>query len=188
MCYYITKLYGITLNRAFDNLDQKFSQKQIKQIGYQLATTINQIHNKGYLYIDLHLDNILLRKDSIYNIIIIDLGLIVKTEKAEIEYNGNPYGMQICVSINGNFGETPNKLGDYQSICYILMYLTLGYLPWYKDFNNPVKIGTAKVALTKSKDFGKLPTWLRTFIFHIYNDYVTEFENPDIDNILKLLT
>jgi serine/threonine protein kinase len=188
MCYYITKIYGNTLNRAFDDLDQKLSQKQIKHIGYQLATTINQIHSKGYLYIDLHLDNILLRKDSIDDIVIIDLGLIVKIEKAEMEYSGHPFGMQIFVSVNGNFAEVPNKLGDYQSICYILMYLTLGYLPWYKLFNNPTAIGTSKVALTKSKDFGKLPTWLRNFIFHIYNDYPTEFENPDIKTILKLLS
>lgn len=188
MCYYVTKLYGNTLNRAFDDLDQKLTQKQIKHIGYQLATTINQIHNKGYLYIDLHLDNILLRKDSIEDIVIIDLGLIVKIEKAEIEYASHPYGMQVFVGVNGNFSETPNKLGDYQSICYILMYLYLGYLGWYSDFNSPVLVGSKKVALTKSKDFGKLPTWLRTFILHIYNDYPTDFENPDITTILKLLS
>ncbi len=184
--YGISELYGQTIDSYFNSINKKLSHISIKNIGKQLINIIEQLHNINYVYIDFNLDNILLKSTSINEIVLIDLGLVYNLENAKDYKVSSPYAQQVFVGINGNYGEIPTKLGDIQSICYILTYLTLGYLPWYKHFNSPSKIGAYKVAFTKSEIFMKLPNWLKNFIVHVY-EYQTEFELPNYKILKKLL-
>lgn len=186
LVYGISELYGQTIDSYFNSVNKKLSSNTIKQIGRQLLSIIEQLHNINYVYIDFNLDNILLKKDSINEIVLVDLGLVYNLENVKDYKPSTPYAQQVFVGINGNYGDVPTKLGDIQSVCYILTYLTLGYLPWYRYFNTPSKIGAYKVAFCKSKIFMKLPNWLKVFVVHVYQ-YQTEYELPDYVKLKKLL-
>ena len=51
--------YGRNLETMFTNYDQRFSDKTILQIGIKLLEIMEKIHESGYTYNDLKLDNIL---------------------------------------------------------------------------------------------------------------------------------
>jgi len=59
MSYYVMTKYGRNLENIFAEHNYKFSSKTIYQLGIKLLDVIEKIHDAGYTYNDLKLDNIL---------------------------------------------------------------------------------------------------------------------------------
>ena len=79
MSYYVMPKFGRNLENLFHDFDCVFSDKTILQIGFRLLEIIEKIHDSGFTYNDLKLDNILigdqsLKEKSMHKIRLIDFG------------------------------------------------------------------------------------------------------------------
>ncbi len=188
ICYFLTELLGDTLDKYLEHHHRDLKQSDVRLIAEQLVSIVQSLHKKNVLFIDFNLDNIMFRSNTRKtpnDLVLIDFGLSIR----DGDWNDitNPYGQQVFVQINGNLGSPPSRLGDLQSVCYILCYAVLGYLPWYRYFNNSKKIAAYKIALTRDEVFAKLPKWLKQLIVHMYS-YQTEYDAPDYKTILSMIT
>ena len=52
--------YGQNLEGHFDSLNKKMSKMSVYNLGIELLNIMEQIHNSGYVYNDLKLDNLLI--------------------------------------------------------------------------------------------------------------------------------
>ena len=57
--YYIMPRLGVDLDRYFTDVESNFSNKTVHHLGICLLKSLETIHNAGYVYNDLKLDNIL---------------------------------------------------------------------------------------------------------------------------------
>ncbi len=182
MCFFLTDLQGDTLDQYFDKHNRKLPGPMLRSIASQLMSISEQLHKKNVLYLDYNLDNILFKSNG-KDLVLIDFGLAVR----EGDWvDRSTYGHQVFSQINGNIGKAPSKLGDVQSICYILCYLSLGYLPWYRHFANPKKLASYKIALPRDEIFLSLPRWLQQLISHAYS-YQTENDMPNYRQIHDII-
>ena len=58
--YVIMPRFGTNLDTLFQSQKFKFSKEVIYTLGIQLINSLERIHNAGYVYNDLKLDNLLL--------------------------------------------------------------------------------------------------------------------------------
>lgn len=115
--------------------NQPFSSKTTIQIGLKLFDQIKVIHDCGYLYLDVKLNNILIGNAAelsldacLQKIRLIDFGLVrkyrdekgdLKKNKKEIVFKGN-----IIFASKHLFNmESPSRRDDFISLCYLLIYL-----------------------------------------------------------------
>lgn len=90
--YIIQEKLGDTMENYLFEKDEPFSEKTVLQIGIQLIESFKIIHEAGYNYNDLKLDNVMIgdakelpgHQDSLHKIKIIDFGLA----KKYVEPNG----------------------------------------------------------------------------------------------------
>ena len=57
--YYIMPRLGVDLDRYFTDVESNFSKKTVLHLGISLLKSLEIIHDAGYIYNDLKLDNIL---------------------------------------------------------------------------------------------------------------------------------
>jgi len=103
--------------------------KSIALVAKQLLESLESMHARGYLHRDLKPDNILLARDS-HNLCLIDFGLSKKCEP--------PPRQTVSIIGNVRFASRGAHIGfssrkdDLESMCYVLLYLYQGWLPWQK--------------------------------------------------------
>ena len=83
MSYYILQKYGNNLDNIFTQFNMQFSMKTICQIGIRLINIIQVIHEAGYVYNDMKLDNVLIgdhknKENTKHDIRLIDFGFASK--------------------------------------------------------------------------------------------------------------
>lgn len=84
--YIVQEKLGDTLENYLFQKDEPFSEKTVLQVGIQLLDSIKMIHEAGFTFNDLKLDNVLIgdapelpkAMDSLHKIRIIDFGLAKK--------------------------------------------------------------------------------------------------------------
>jgi len=125
--------------------NEPFTEKTVLQIGIQLLDSFRMIHEAGYTYNDLKLDNVLIGDDkdlpnakhSLYKCRLIDFGLAKKylqedgshiPLKKEKLFQGN----LIFASVNTFNMITHSRRDDLISLCYFMLYLVDGDLAFLK--------------------------------------------------------
>lgn len=143
--FIIMEKLGHTLQHYFYKRQKAFSLKTVCQIGIKLIEIIKQIHDIGYVYNDLKLDNILIgdqhsNLNSMHEIKLIDFGFATKF----VDQNGNhlkldkqPFrgNMAFCSKNAMNF-ETQSRRDDLISLNYILLYLHQGKYEILRNLKN----------------------------------------------------
>jgi serine/threonine protein kinase len=139
--YIVQEKLGDTLENYLFEKDEPFSEKTVLQTGIQLIDSFKMIHEAGYTFNDLKLDNVLIGdapdlakvRDSLHKIRIIDFGLAKKymqpngqhiVEQKEKLFQGN----MIFASKNAFNMKTQSRRDDLISLCYFLLYLVDGDL------------------------------------------------------------
>jgi serine/threonine protein kinase len=93
------------------------------------------VHESGYIHRDLKPDNILLgRKSSHMDLYLIDFGLSRKyldnnCIHCPYSENVNFKGNIVFSSKNCLLGVSPGRRDDFESICYLLIFMQQGALP-----------------------------------------------------------
>ena len=132
----VQTLLGKSINSIFLHDNNKFSMKDCCMIGIQILDRLEYIHSKFIIHRDVKPDNFLFGNPDINNIYIIDFGLAKKFmssrtgKHAKFCINKKWSGTSRFASANSLRGVVQSRRDDLESLCYLLLYLMKGSLPW----------------------------------------------------------
>jgi len=126
--YMVISLLGKSIERNVD-------VNQTINTGVKLIEIIKGIHEKGVIHRDIKPDNILYSVDSYENIYLIDFGLSLCYQDIygvhiNKKTNREIVGSVNFISTNIHEGTSATRRDDLISICYVIIYLLYGDLPW----------------------------------------------------------
>ena len=132
----VQTLLGNSINYIFSKKDNKFSMKDCCMIGIQILDRLEYIHSKFIIHRDIKPDNFLVGNPDQSLIHIIDFGLAKKYmssrtgKHAKFTINKKWSGTSRFASANSLRGVAQSRRDDLESLCYLLLYLMKGNLPW----------------------------------------------------------
>ena len=129
--------------------NEAFSEKTTLQVGIQLLDSIKMIHQTRFLYNDLKLNNIVVgdaeelpnQTKSLHKIRVIDFGLAQRYHDADgnhipMKKQGTFKGNIIFASKNAFNLLTQSRRDDLISLCYLLLYIIDGDLPFLQRYED----------------------------------------------------
>ena len=136
---------GKTLHYYFHQRSEPFSLKTVCQIGIKILEQLKCIHETGFVYNDLKLENIMVgdrfnSPSSLHQIKLIDFGLATKF----IDKNGDHIPQKEENTFVGNLAfcskyamamKTRSRRDDLISLCYLLIYVFKGRLDVLPDID-----------------------------------------------------
>lgn len=155
--FLIETLFFPNIEKVLKFCGGKFSVITIYKIGIEVLNLFKLFHKSGYLYLDLKCDNLVLLDNPIKynnfvsNISLIDYGYCVKyinNEGSHLSQQNSPkkHGNIYYASINSLKGNAISRKDDIISLCYLLIDLINGPLPWSNlSTDNKSKIETIKL-------------------------------------------
>ena len=191
--YMVINLLGNSL-QDIKNKHFTFSLKLVLQIGIQIVSLIQSIHEKGLIHRDIKPENFLFGLNNHNNIYLIDFGFcktfIQNDKHIEEKKISNLIGSRTYASINAHNYFELSRRDDLESVGYMLVYFYLGTLSW-QDISELTHNGnineTIKHLKTSVFEKGNLPDVLINYIKYVRS---LEFEeNPNyfliIDNFKR---
>lgn len=134
----VMELLGKSLEDIFVSLpNKKMSVRCVCNIGYQMLTILQYVHNKHIIHRDIKPDNFVVGTgDSAKRIYLLDFGLAKKyrSSKSLVHYpmtnKKKLTGTARYASINALKGLEQSRRDDLEAVGYVLMYFLRGSLPW----------------------------------------------------------
>ncbi|CAD8186793.1 unnamed protein product [Paramecium pentaurelia] len=117
-------------------LHEKFSETCIIRLAYCIISAIESVQERKFIHRDIKPENFLVGScGDHHNVYLIDFGLAkpymdaqgMHIPKAE---NKGMVGTARYTSINSHLGSEQSRRDDLEAMCYVLMYLYNGQLPW----------------------------------------------------------
>lgn len=188
--YMVLSLLGQSLQTLL-NSKGSFSLKLVLQIGLQIISVLQSIHDNELVHRDIKPDNFLLgnnerNKKQIY---IIDFGFCKSLENIiNIKKTTGLIGCLTYASLNAHNYTELSYHDDLESLGYMLIYFYQGFLEWQKieDVQDIIK---AKQEIFNDE---KIPTVLRNFIKEVrqlgfkeipnYNSLISLFKR-ELENL-----
>ena len=144
--FLVETLQGPTIANLWNFCGRKFSVKTIYKIGIELIYCLKLFHAAGFIYLDLKCNNIAILLNPIkikeyeMHLTLIDYGFAERyMTKNGIHYtkdnSAKVHGNSYLSSINALSKNPVSRKDDIISLCYFLVDLYLGSLPW-SDLGN----------------------------------------------------
>ena len=177
--YMVLNLLGDSLQTLL-NSKKTFSLKLVLQIGLQIISILQSIHEKGLVHRDIKPDNFLLgNKKQIY---IIDFGFCKSIENVtNVKKTTGLIGSLTYASLNAHNYTELSFQDDLESLVYMLIYFYQGFLDWQKTEDVKLIIQMKQQVLNNEK----IPIVLRNFLNSVR---LLDFkEMPDYNSLISLL-
>lgn len=133
----VMPLLGRSLEELFEKCGRNFDLKTVLIFADQALQRIQYLHKIKYIHQDIKPDNFVIGLDNESNIFyLIDFGLAKKyicdKTNAHIPFREGRslVGTARYSSLNTHMGIEQSRRDDIESLCYVLIYLLKGGLPW----------------------------------------------------------
>lgn len=155
----VMELCGPCLEDLFNYCLRQFTLKTVFMLADQMMHRMEYIHSKGLIHRDIKPENFVFGTfDKGHTLFVIDFGLSKRywdgKTKSHVPFrDGKPLtGTARYCSSNAHRGYEQGRRDDLESIGYLLVYFTLGCLPWQgiaapDAQTKTVKIGEKKIAI-----------------------------------------
>ena len=138
----VQTLLGSSINEIFNLNNKRFCMKDCCMIGIQMIDRLEFIHSKYIIHRDIKPDNFLVGNPDTSLIYLIDFGLAKKYMSSrtgrhlKFSINKKWSGTSRFASANTLRGVVQSRRDDLESLCYILLFIMKGGLPWDNIFGN----------------------------------------------------
>jgi len=187
----VLDILGPSLRDLFRFCGRKFTLKTVLLLADQFLERIEYIHGKNFIHRDIKPANFVmgLAMRELNQVYVIDFGLAKRYRDPNtlkhisfVEHKSLT-GTARYASINAHHGIEQSRRDDLESLGYILIYFSLGRLPWQgirrkskKEFHQMImemKIRTPAEILCKSlpPEFATYLNYCRALIFHEKPEY-----------------
>ena len=140
--YMVINLLGNSLQDFIKN--KSFPLALTLKIGIKVLTILKTIHDKGLVHRDIKPDNFLFGLNNVNNIYLIDFGFCKSyTENGKhnkIKKTNRMIGSNNYASISSHKCYELSRRDDLESLCYMLIYLNFGFLPWNNESKEEIII------------------------------------------------
>lgn len=132
----VIDLLGESLETRFETAGRKLPVGVVAQLGKQMITLLESIHEQHYVYRDVKPDNFLFIPGSTNKLCLIDFGMAKEfrdphTRKHRPFYDKKTLsGTARYMSLNTHMGFEQSRRDDMESLGNVLLYLVRGSLPW----------------------------------------------------------
>mmetsp|Transcript_35796 Transcript_35796/g.63476 ORF Transcript_35796/g.63476 Transcript_35796/m.63476 type:complete len:383 (+) Transcript_35796:68-1216(+) len=126
------ELLGPSLESLFNKRERNFSLKTRLMLAQQMVRRLEYLHLKGYVHRDVKPENFLIGRGGRRNVVhLIDFGLAKKLEPAKPRLpRRSLIGTARYASISAHDGAEQFAKDDLQALAYVLIYFSVGSLPW----------------------------------------------------------
>jgi len=175
----VMELLGNCLGDIKKNFIRNFSLSTILRVSIELINLCEEIHDCGILHRDCKLKNYILGSD-LSLIYIIDFGLSSRWKMRKINQHVFyrkyllPYGTIRYAPLAVHIGNEQGRKEDLEAICYLLVYLVRGNLPWQFFWNKNKKnlwnnVGKVKLEIPLSELCSDLSLCFKKILFETYS-------------------
>lgn len=163
--FVITDYAGADLVQEIFKKNRVITAEAIKFIAVQVLVALEEIHDKGFLHLDIKPDNILVDTSG-KHVTLIDFGFSRPYMDEGLHLpptgRGPAQGNAIFCSTACLKGETPSRRSDIESLAYTLIMLEKGKLPWM---------------LCKGFDDHRLETYLNQRVTFQHSDFYAQMSS-----------
>lgn len=134
--YMVINLLGPSLEVIFRSFSNRLPLSLLLQITVKLLTIFEYIHSCGYVHRDIKPENFLFDLGGVdCELFVIDFGFAKRyldnlKQHVEIKEGKRMIGTARFVSVNTHLGKRQSRRDDLEALCYMLVYLGKGTLPW----------------------------------------------------------
>lgn len=132
----VMDLLGPSLQDVFTSCNHSLSHEKTMTIGLQIIKSVEYLHSMGFIHRDIKPENLVFGRGSLEELHLIDFGFAKRyTEKGRhhipmkrtsAAFLGNgPFA-----SLRSHAGLQQSRRDDLESVAYILLYVSVGFIPW----------------------------------------------------------